>query len=65
MPAMTADHQTFDVAVVGGGLVGKTAALAQTQAGHKTALLAQPAVPRPADLAYDSRIYARSASSQA
>lgn len=65
MPAMTAYHQTFDVAVVGGGLVGKTAALALTQAGHKTALLAQPAVPRPADLAFDSRIYALSASSQA
>ncbi|WP_179403154.1 UbiH/UbiF family hydroxylase [Burkholderia guangdongensis] len=64
MPAMTA-HPNFDVAVVGGGLVGKTAALALTQSGYKTALLAQPATPRPADLAYDSRIYALSASSQA
>ncbi|VWB39640.1 ubiquinone biosynthesis hydroxylase UbiH [Burkholderia latens] len=61
---MTA-HHTFDVAVVGGGLVGKTAALALTQSGYKTALLAQPAVPRPADLAFDTRIYALSSSSQA
>ncbi|MDC6127906.1 FAD-dependent oxidoreductase, partial [Burkholderia gladioli] len=49
MRAMTAHPQTFDVAVVGGGLVGKTAALAMTQAGLKTALLAQPAAPRAAD----------------
>jgi len=64
MPAMTA-HHTFDVAVVGGGLVGKTAALALTQSGYKTALLAKPAAPRPADLAFDTRIYALSSSSQA
>ncbi|WP_269507810.1 UbiH/UbiF family hydroxylase [Burkholderia sp. IMCC1007] len=64
MPAMTA-HHIFDVAVVGGGLVGKTAALALTQSGYKTALLAQPATPRPADLAFDTRIYALSSSSQA
>ncbi|WP_321863950.1 UbiH/UbiF family hydroxylase [Burkholderia cenocepacia] len=64
MPAMTA-HHSFDVAVVGGGLVGKTAALALTQSGYKTALLAQPATPRPADLAFDTRIYALSSSSQA
>ncbi|HDR9100225.1 TPA: UbiH/UbiF family hydroxylase [Burkholderia vietnamiensis] len=64
MRAMTA-HHTFDVALVGGGLVGKTAALALTQSGYKTALLAQPATPRPADLAFDTRIYALSSSSQA
>lgn len=64
MPAMTA-HHTFDVAVVGGGLVGKTAALALTQSGYKTALLAQPATPRPTDLAFDTRVYALSSSSQA
>ncbi|VWD05172.1 UbiH/UbiF family hydroxylase [Burkholderia lata] len=64
MPAMTA-HHSFDVAVVGGGLVGKTAALALTQSGYKTALLAQPATPRPADLAFDTRVYALSTSSQA
>ncbi|MBJ9692213.1 UbiH/UbiF family hydroxylase [Burkholderia cenocepacia] len=64
MPAMTA-HHSFDVAVVGGGLVGKTAALALTQSGCKTALLAQPATPRPADLAFDTRVYALSSSSQA
>ncbi len=65
MRAMTAHPQTFDVAVVGGGLVGKTAALAMTQAGLKTALLAQPAAPRAADTAFDARVYALSASSQA
>ncbi|AJY66120.1 2-octaprenylphenol hydroxylase [Burkholderia glumae] len=65
MRAMTAHTQTFDVAVVGGGLVGKTAALAMTQAGLRTALLAQPAAPRPADLSFDARVYALSASSQA
>ncbi|MBU9468298.1 UbiH/UbiF family hydroxylase [Burkholderia multivorans] len=64
MPAMTV-HHTFDVAVVGGGLVGKTAALALTQSGYKTALLAQPVTPRPADLAFDTRVYALSSSSQA
>lgn len=64
MPAMTA-HHSFDVAVVGGGLVGKTAALALTQSGYKTALLAQPATARPADLAFDTRVYALSSSSQA
>ncbi|WP_306714922.1 UbiH/UbiF family hydroxylase [Burkholderia dolosa] len=64
MPAMTA-HHTFDVAVVGGGLVGKTAALALTQSGYKTALLAQPGTPRPADLPFDTRVYALSSSSQA
>lgn len=65
MRAMTAHTQTFDVAVVGGGLVGKTAALAMAQAGLRTALLAQPAAPRPADLSFDARVYALSASSQA
>lgn len=62
---MTASHQTFDIAVVGGGLVGKTAALALTQSGYKTALLAQAATPRPANLAFDTRVYALSSSSQA
>ncbi|MDW9242662.1 ubiquinone biosynthesis hydroxylase, UbiH/UbiF/VisC/COQ6 family protein [Burkholderia cepacia] len=51
--------------MVGGGLVGKTAALALTQSGYKTALLAQPAAPRPADLVFDTRVYALSSSSQA
>lgn len=62
---MTAHHQTFHVAVVGGGLVGKSAALALAQAGLRVALIAQPAAPRPADAAFDARIYALSASSQA
>ncbi|WP_169708567.1 UbiH/UbiF family hydroxylase [Trinickia terrae] len=64
MPGMTSPHQSFHVAVVGGGLVGKTAALALTQAGLRVALLAQPAAPRPADAMFDARIYALSASSQ-
>lgn len=62
---MTGPHQTFDIAVVGGGLVGKTAALAFAQAGRRVALLAQPAIPRPADQLFDARVYALSASSQA
>jgi 2-octaprenylphenol hydroxylase len=64
MPGMTATHQTFHVAVVGGGLVGKTTALALTQAGLRVALLAQPTPPRAADAVFDARIYALSASSQ-
>lgn len=51
-----------DVAVVGGGLLGKTAALACAQAGLKVALLATPAAP---DAGLDSRIYAFSSSTQA
>ncbi|MGH8781814.1 UbiH/UbiF family hydroxylase [Paraburkholderia sp.] len=57
--------QTFDAAVIGGGLVGKTAALALTQGGLRVALLAQPCAPQPADEAFDARVYALSASSQA
>ncbi len=62
---MTALHQSFHIAVVGGGLVGKSAALALAQAGLRVALIAQPAAPRPADAPFDARIYALSASSQA
>ena len=62
---MTAHLQTFDVAVIGGGLVGKTAALALTQGGLRVALLAQPCAPLPAGATLDSRVYALSASSQA
>ncbi|CAH2808314.1 MAG: 2-polyprenylphenol hydroxylase [uncultured Paraburkholderia sp.] len=62
---MNAHHQTFDVAVIGGGLVGKTAALALTQGGLRVALLAQPCAPLPAGAIFDSRVYALSASSQA
>ncbi|GLU34546.1 UbiH/UbiF family hydroxylase [Trinickia caryophylli] len=61
---MTALHQTFHVAVVGGGLIGKSAALALAQQGLRVALIAQPAAPRPADVPFDARIYALSASSQ-
>jgi ubiquinone biosynthesis UbiH/UbiF/VisC/COQ6 family hydroxylase len=62
---MTAHHQTFHVAVVGGGLVGKSAALALAQAGLRVALVAQPAAPRASGVPFDARIYALSASSQA
>ena len=62
---MNAHHQTFDAAVIGGGLVGKTAALALTQSGLRVALLAQPCAALPAGAAFDSRVYALSSSSQA
>ncbi|NKJ45388.1 ubiquinone biosynthesis protein, partial [Burkholderia sp. SG-MS1] len=62
---MNAHHQTFDVAVIGGGLVGKTAALALTQGGLRVALLAQACAALPAGAAFDSRVYALSSSSQA
>ncbi|WP_027797896.1 UbiH/UbiF family hydroxylase [Paraburkholderia acidipaludis] len=62
---MTATNQTFDVVVIGGGLVGKSAALALTQGGLRVALLAQPCVPLPADAVFDARVYAFSRSSHA
>ena len=58
----------FQAIVVGGGLVGKAAALALGQAGYRVALLADAFVPphdEPAcDAVFDSRVYALSASSQ-
>jgi ubiquinone biosynthesis UbiH/UbiF/VisC/COQ6 family hydroxylase len=62
---MTSSHQTFDAAVIGGGLVGKSAALALTQGGLRVALLAQPCAPLPAGAVFDARVYAFSRSSQA
>jgi 2-polyprenylphenol 6-hydroxylase len=62
---MNAHHQTFDAAVIGGGLVGKTAALALTQGGLRVALLAQPCAALPPGASFDSRVYALSSSSQA
>jgi 2-octaprenylphenol hydroxylase len=62
---MTSHNQSFHTVVVGGGLVGKTAALALTQAGLRTALLASPAACFTPDVTFDSRIYALSSSSQA
>jgi 2-polyprenylphenol 6-hydroxylase len=56
--------QTYDIAVVGGGLLGKTAALALAQSGLRVALLASPAHAAPADTGFDSRVYAFSSSSQ-
>ena len=57
--------QTFDVAVVGGGLLGKTSALALAQSGLNVALLATRTPPLPAGHGFDSRVYAFSSSSQA
>jgi len=49
----------FDVAVVGGGLVGLSLAAALQRAGLRLALIEpQPAKPVPADDSWDSRIYA-------
>ena len=62
---MTSHLQTFHAVVVGGGLVGKTAALALTQSGLRTALVASTAAPLPPGAAFDSHIYALSSSSQA
>jgi 2-polyprenylphenol 6-hydroxylase len=62
---MTSHTQSFHVVVVGGGLVGKTAALALTQSGLTVALLASQVAPLAAGSAFDSRIYALSSSSQA
>ncbi|MDU0810243.1 MAG: UbiH/UbiF family hydroxylase [Burkholderia sp.] len=55
----------FDIAVVGGGIIGKVTALAMTQFGYKVALLAPSIEPSPSGIALDKRIYAMSASSQA
>ncbi len=65
MSSKTQSSSSFHAAVVGGGLVGKTAALALTLSGLRTALLASPAAPLAADQAFDSRVYALSSSSQA
>jgi 2-polyprenylphenol 6-hydroxylase len=61
---MNSAHSHHHAVVVGGGLVGKTAALALTQAGLRVALLAQ-AAPAHSEYRFDTRVYALSASSQA
>jgi 2-polyprenylphenol 6-hydroxylase len=61
---MTSHSLTFHAIVVGGGLVGKTAALALAQSGLRVALLAPRAAGLPPGAAFDSRIYALSSSSQ-
>lgn len=59
------NSSTFSCAVVGGGLVGKAAALALAQAGLDVALIgAQPAAPLPA-AGYALRVYALNAASRA
>lgn len=62
---MTTSSSTFQAIVVGGGLVGKAAALALSQAGMRVGLLAPPATPLAADQPFDKRVYALSSSSQA
>ena len=52
---MRGHSQTFQALVVGGGLVGKAAALALTQIGMRVALLAQPASPLAPGARFDSR----------
>ena len=61
---MRGTPQTFQAIVVGGGLVGKAAALALTQIGMRVALLAQPANALPQGAVFDSRVYAFSSSTQ-
>ncbi len=62
---MTQSKHTSHVTVVGGGLVGKTAALALAQLGLKVALIGQDASVPTSSAAFDSRVYALSRSTQA
>ncbi len=61
---MTSHSLTFHAVVVGGGLVGKTAALALAQSGLRVALFAPRAAGFAPGAVFDSRIYALSSSSQ-
>lgn len=67
MPASSTPPSRFQIAVVGGGLVGKACALLLAQQGMQVALVAPRPHERHAPGAeeWDSRIYAFSASSQA
>ena len=59
-------HNSFDVIIVGGGLVGLSLARALADSGLTLALVEpQPPSPPPADAAWDSRIYALSPGSAA
>ncbi len=59
-------HNSFDVVIVGGGLVGLSLARALAGSGLTLALVEpQPPAPPPADAAWDSRVYALSPGSAA
>lgn len=62
---MSPSSLPFHAVVVGGGLVGKSAALALSQAGLRVALLAPRVAPLAPGQLFDKRVYALSASSQA
>ena len=56
----------FDVAIVGGGLVGLSLARALARSGLRQALIEpQPPVAAPADSSWDNRVYALSPGSVA
>src|SRR5260363_51722 len=58
-------NSIFDASVVGGGIVGKTAALALARTGLRVALLARAPAPLPANAAAcDGRVYAVSGGTQ-
>lgn len=61
---MSRSPQSFHAVVVGGGLVGKSAALALSQAGLRVALLAERASATDPASPFDSRIYALAPSTQ-
>ena len=62
---MVKSSAQFQAVVVGGGLVGKSTALAMSQAGMRVALLAPPVAALTPGQTFDKRVYALSSSSQA
>src|SRR5260364_244021 len=64
--SMSDFNSIFDASVVGGGIVGKTAALALARTGLRVALLARAAAPLPANAAAcGGRVYAVGGGAQA